>query len=101
MKSVKITANAIVNVNGRGEKFKGDVIHNISDDLAAHFVNDCQVAEYLDAPSIKKEEQPDKPGKPRKSPKQQFDDAEAASTKQPGEPTTENAEADNNDAKAL
>jgi hypothetical protein len=63
MSTVKIIKNAIVNVNGR-EYTKGMVISSVSDELAAHLVEQAQVAELIEAAEL-----PEKTGKskPKKS----------------------------------
>jgi hypothetical protein len=65
----------------------GDII-NVSDDFAAHLVNDCRVAEYLDVIEPTDTPQPDAPETPeakkttRKTQKQAFDDAEQTAAQQ-------------------
>ena len=39
MKTIKITAHAIVNISGHGEKFQGDVVTNVSDVLADQLID--------------------------------------------------------------
>lgn len=75
MPRVKILGAAIT--SSHGTLVTGDII-NVSDDFAAHLVNDCNVAEYLDVIEPTDTQQPAAPEakKPRKTPKQAFDDAE-------------------------
>lgn len=74
MKSVRIKTNAIVNVSGHGEKGQGDYLRNISDELAAHLVDQARVAEYVQQSAEEKSVHK----KPRKPPSQQFEEAEAS-----------------------
>lgn len=76
MPRVKILGTAITASHGTLET--GDII-NVSADFAAHLVNDCRVAEYLDVIEPTDTQQPDAPEAKkttRKTPKQEFDDAE-------------------------
>ncbi|WP_427501371.1 hypothetical protein ACQE3E_06630 [Methylomonas sp. MED-D] len=47
MATVKITGTAITATHGT--LTTGDILRGISDEFAAHLVNDCRVADYLDA----------------------------------------------------
>lgn len=77
MPRIKITGTAITATHGT--LVAGDIL-NLSDEFAAHLVNDCKVAEYLDMIEPTETKQPETPEtkKSRKLPKQQFDDAEPA-----------------------
>ena len=91
MPRIKILGTAITATHGTLST--GDIL-NVSDDFAAHLVNDCRVADYLDVIEPVQPETPEAPEAPeapetpetpetpeaqktsRKTPKQAFDDAE-------------------------
>ncbi|MBE0435704.1 MAG: hypothetical protein IBX56_07870 [Methylomicrobium sp.] len=70
MKNVRITAMTIINVSGHTEKYQGDVLYGINDDIAKHLVEEIQVAEYLEPVSDREEpiSAPEKPVKTSKKP---------------------------------
>lgn len=76
MKKIEILGLAITATDGTlstGQKL------TVSDEFAAHLVEECKVAKYLEEPaSVEVAEVVEKPTKPRKTPKAAFDEAEAA-----------------------
>lgn len=93
MKKIEILGLAITATHGTlstGQKL------TVSDEFAAHLVEECKVAKYLEEPApVEEAEVVEKPTKPRKTPKAAFDEAEAAQVESTEEFSDVQTETDN------